>query len=358
MRWLTASRPALLRYSRADVARGALGAVLGIVAAGVAGRLLSVDPEALPFLVAPMGATAVLLFVAPASPLAQPWQVVGGNVVSALIGIAAGRALDDPVVAGAVAVGVAIAVMMALGCVHPPGGACALFTAVGGPAVLDEGFSFAVVPIGVNTLFLLAVGAAVNNLTGRPYPHVPEPAGAPSSTRERLGVQTGDVERAMQRLDRGLDVMPGDVVALLRDAEAHALDRRLGRLRCDAVMTRDVQVVQPFESAYRVRIIMNQHHVKAVPVVDEDRRVLGIVTVYDLFNLEVANVAEASTLMTSPVTTVRTDTPVSDVVALMTDRGLRHVPVVDDDERLAGIVTRTELIAVLHRALVEPGGAS
>ncbi len=59
-------------------------------------------------------------------------------------------------------------------------------------------------------------------------------------------------------------------------------------------------------------------------------------------------------LMSSPVTTVGPDTPVARLVELMTDLGLRHLPVVDDEGRLAGIVTRTELIAVLHRALVGP----
>jgi CBS domain-containing membrane protein len=59
-----------------------------------------------------------------------------------------------------------------------------------------------------------------------------------------------------------------------------------------------------------------------------------------------------STVMTSPVTTVDVDTPVARLVSLMTDRGLRNLPVVDGEERLVGLVTRTELIAVLNQALV------
>jgi CBS domain-containing membrane protein len=156
----------------------------------------------------------------------------------------------------------------------------------------------------------------------------------------------------MDRLDRGLDVMPGDVLELVRDAEAHALDRRLGRLRVGALMARDVRTVQPQETLYRARMLMNQHAVKALPVVTGDARVVGIVTVYDLFNLEVVALDPVSKVMTSPVTTVGVDTPVSELVGLMADRGLRHLPVVDDDGRLAGIVTRAELVAVLHRALV------
>ena len=355
-RWRATFRPRPPGYHRGEVLRGVVGAIVGLAVAGGVVRLMQVSPEAVPYLVAPMGATAVLLFAAPASPLAQPWQVVVGNVSSAGVGVVAAKAVDDVLLAGSVAVGVAIGLMMLLRCVHPPGGACALFTAVGGPAVASEGFFFAVSPVAVNTVLLLLVATAVNNLTGRPYPHVPEPTGAVPGPRGRVGVDAGDVAEAMQRLDRGLDVMPGDVVALVREAEAHALDRRLGRLTCETVMERDVPVVLPDDTAYRARILMNAHHVKAVPVVDAERRVVGILTVYDLFNLDVANVASVSSLMSSPVRTVRTGTPVSELVELMTDRGLRHVPVVDEDERLVGIVTRSELIAVLNAALVESRG--
>nr|WP_239523403.1 HPP family protein [Geodermatophilus normandii] len=301
-----------------------------------------------------MGATAVLLFAAPASPLAQPYPVVVGNTVSTLVGVAAGKLVDDVTLAAAVAVGVAIPLMMVLRCVHPPGGACALFTAVGGSAVTEHGWAFALWPVGVDTVVLLLVAALVNNLTGRPYPHVPEPprSGPEAPPTERVGLQAEDVRAAMQRLDRGLDVLPGDVLALVRDAEAHALDRRLGQLRVGALMERDVRTVQPQETLYRARMLMNQHAVKALPVVTDDRRVVGIVTVHDLFNLEVVALDPVSKVMSSPVTGVGVETPVSELVGLMADRGLRHLPVVDGEDRLAGIVTRAELVAVLHRALV------
>jgi CBS domain-containing membrane protein len=121
-------------------------------------------------------------------------------------------------------------------------------------------------------------------------------------------------------------------------------------------MARDVETVLPTESVYRVRLIMNQHHVKAVPVVDDERRVVGIITVYDLFNLDIANLDTAGKVMSAPVTTIRTDAPVAQLVSLMTDLGLRHVPVVDEGARLVGIITRTELIAVLNQALLSARG--
>ena len=356
--WLRSFAPGGQRYRQSEVVRGALGGLAGIVIAALAGKVLDVGPAALPFIVAPMGASAVLLFAAPASPLAQPWPVIGGNLISSVIGVASGRVFPHDVVpATSVAVGVAIGVMMLLRCLHPPGGACALFAAAAAPAVHHQGFLFPLFPVAVDTVFLLAVAIAVNNLTGRRYPHVP--AGEPVRTlgtdvvpTQRLGVRTADVEEAIARLDQGLDVLPGDVIALVRDAEQHALDRQLGRLTCGSIMARDVQTVLPTETMYRVRLIMNQHHVKAVPVIDAERHVLGIITIYDMFHLTLANLDAASKFMTSPVTTIRADEPVSRLVGLMSDRGLRHIPVVDPDDRLVGIVTRSELIAVLNQALV------
>jgi CBS domain-containing membrane protein len=355
--WRTALRPGPMGYRRAEFLRGGLGALAGIALAALAAEVLPGGPALLPFIVAPMGATAVLLFAAPASPLAQPWSLLVGNISSTIVGVTAGRLFDDVTVAAAVAVGVAIPLMMALRCVHPPGGACALFAAVGGAAVAEQGYAFAVVPVGVNTVVLLLVAALVNNLTGRPYPHVPEPpppkVGTDPAPSERVGVQTEDIRQAMARLDRGLDILPGDVMTLVREAETHALDRRLGQLRVGTLMARDVQTVRPADTLYRVRMVINNHHVKAVPVVDDERHVVGIVTVYDLFNRDIVEFDPVSKVMTSPVTTVPVDTPVARLVSLMTYLWLRHLPVVDADGRLAGIVTRTELIAVLNQALVE-----
>jgi CBS domain-containing membrane protein len=354
--WLASLRPGPMGYRPIDLARGGLGALVGIAVAATVAHLIPGGPAALPFIVAPMGASAVLLFAAPASPLAQPYSLLAGNVVSTLIGVTAGKLFADVTVAAAVAVGTAIAVMMLLRCVHPPGGACALFAAVAGSAVAEQGYAFAVLPVGVNTVVLLAIGAMVNNLTGRPYPHVPPPPppqqGTDPAPSERVGVSTEDVTRAIARLDRGLDVLPGDVVALIRDAEAHALDRRLGQLRVGALMARDVKSVLPGDTLYRARMVINQHHVKAVPVVDAEHRVVGIITVFDLFNRDIVEFDPVSKVMTTPVTTVGVDTPVAELVELMTDRGLRNLPVVDGEGRLVGIITRTELIAVLHRALV------
>lgn len=341
-------------YSRPEIARGALGALLGIAVSGATARLVPGGSDLLPFLVAPMGASAVLLFAVPASPLAQPWPVIGGNLVSTTIGLTAHWLVPDLLSGAAVAVGVAIGVMMLLRCLHPPGGACALLAATASPAVYDRGLLFVAAPVAINTLALLAVAVAVNNATGRSYPH--RAPVVPAGPAAELGLGAPDIEEAMRRLTQRLDVLPEDVLALVRDAETHALDRRLGSLPVSRIMLTDVAVVHPFESIYRARTAMVQRGVKTLPVVDEARHVLGIISIIDLFTRDIVELEPVESIMHRDVTSIAASTPVAELVPLMTREGFKNVPVVDDDGRLVGMITRGELIAVLHRALLGQDG--
>ncbi|MFD0807031.1 HPP family protein [Nocardioides caeni] len=339
------------RYTAPELARGAAGALIGIAVAGATARAVPGGPAMLPFIVAPMGACAVLLFAVPASPLAQPWPVLGGNGISTAVGLAAHALVDDVLFAAALGVGVAIGVMMLLGCLHPPGGACALLAATATPVIDEQGPLFVLTPVLVNAAALLVVAIAVNNLTGRRYPHRP-PAPAPADAAAALGITTPDVEKAMKRLADRLDVLPADVVAIVRDAETHALDRRLGSIPVARIMNREVAVVHPFESIYRARTLLVQRQVKTLPVIGDDRRVIGVVSIIDLFTRDIVELEAVESIMRSEVTTIREDTPVAELVSAMTSEGYKNVPVVDDDGRLVGMITRGELIAVLHRALL------
>lgn len=339
------------RYSTSELARGAAGALLGIAVAGATARAVPGGPEMLPFIVAPMGACAVLLFAVPASPLAQPWPVVGGNLISTAVGLVAHWLIDDVLIAAAVGVGAAIGVMMLLNCLHPPGGACALLAATATPAIADQGPLFVFTPVAVNTLALLVIAIAVNNLTGRRYPHRP-PAPAPATAASELGITTPDVEEAMKRLADRLDVLPADIVAIVRDAETHALDRQLGSIPVSRIMNTDVAVAHPFESIYRARALIVQRQVKTLPVIDSERRVIGVLSIIDLFTRDLVELETVDSIMRPEVTTILESTPVADLVPMMTTEGYKNVPVVDDDGRLVGMITRGELIAVLHRALL------
>lgn len=345
----------MTRYHAPELARGALGALIGIAVAGATARAVPGGPELLPFIVAPMGACAVLLFAVPASPLAQPWPVLGGNLISTAVGLTAHLLIDDVLFAAAVGVGAAIGAMMLLGCLHPPGGACALLAATATPAIHDQGPLFVLSPVAVNTVVLLLVAIAVNNLSGKRYPHRPAPAASIGPAAAALGITTPDVEEAMKRLADRLDVLPADIVGIVRDAETHALDRRLGSIPVARIMSTDVAVVHPFESIYRARTLIVQRQVKTLPVVDDERRVIGVVSIIDLFTRDIVELETVDSIMRTEVTTIPQDTPVADLVPMMTTEGYKNVPVVDGEGRLVGMITRGELIAVLHRALLGAG---
>lgn len=148
-----------------------LGAVIGI---GICGYLSSsyFEPLDLSLLIGSFGASAVLVYGAIKSPLAQPRNLVGGHVISGLVGIACWQLFGHTMwLASALAVALAIVSMLATNTLHPPGGATALIAVIGGNKVHALGFLYAFVPAGTGAVILLVVGLVVNNLaTHRRYP--------------------------------------------------------------------------------------------------------------------------------------------------------------------------------------------
>lgn len=366
--------PSLAPVSRTERLRATFGALLGIAITGFASSALVGGGAAnLPLLIAPMGASAVLLFAVPSSPLAQPWSLIGGNIVAAVIGVTAAKFVPDLFLAAALGVSGAIAVMLALRCVHPPSGAVALTAVVGGPAISQLGYEFVLWPVLANSVLLLASAVAYNNLTGRTYPHRSVATSAPRENEPpesvRLGFSSEDIDAALAEHDVLLDVDRGDLEMILRRAEVRALRRRSGELTCADVMTRDVIGVSPETPLLEALDIVRRHHVKALPVTDDNARVIGILTQTDLLDkvawgpkgprlsltqrmrLTAQNgTAPGSVVrevMTSPAKTATPETPLADLVRLMTSAALHHLPVVDRHSQLIGIVTQTDLIAAL-----------
>lgn len=172
-------------------------------------------------LIASMGASAVLLFGVPHGALSQPWPVIMGHLISALIGVTCARWIQDPFFAGACAVGFSIAVMHQFKCIHPPGGATALTAVVGGPAVLQLGYTFVLTPVLVNALIMVGVALVFNNLFAwRRYPAaLMQRTAKPSSTP----ITHEDVVEALRQIDSFVDITEEDLVRLfeiLKQAQA------------------------------------------------------------------------------------------------------------------------------------------
>jgi len=140
----------------------AVGGFLGIFFILLASWVVLGDRTAALLIVASMGASAVLLFSVPHGTLSQPWSLIGGHAVSALIGVACARLVPDLFVGAALAVGLAIGAMHYLRCIHPPGGATAITAVIGGPAVHALGFQFLFAPVLLNVAIMLITAIGVN----------------------------------------------------------------------------------------------------------------------------------------------------------------------------------------------------
>lgn len=197
-----------------------VGALLGIGATALLSRLiLGADGPAPLIMAASMGASSVLLFVVPASPLVQPWPLVGGHVVSALTGIVVARLIPDPMIAAGVAVAAAIALMSLLRCLHPPGGSTALIGVLGGSTVQGAGLVFALVPIGLNAVLLGLAGFLFHRVSGHAWPHRAVKAKGPAP------VTDADIDAALATVGEPLDISRSDLKAVVKLALENAAAR-------------------------------------------------------------------------------------------------------------------------------------
>ncbi len=370
-RWLQALRPAPMRVDARERLRVVAGAIAGLLATAVLTELLSRHAPGVPWLVAPLGASAVLVFGVPASPLAQPWAVIMGNTASALVGIACVHLFGGvPELAAAIAVGGAIGVMFLLRCLHPPGGAAALLMVLSG--VRD--WQFALDPVLLNSVLMVAAGMVYNGVTGRKYPHpqLAAPTAAPAKRGEATAFSNADLETVLAHYNQVLDIPRDDLQAIVDEAGLLAARRRMTTLRCADVMSKDVKVAEwgtPLQEAWS---LLREHHIKALPVVDRARRVIGIVTLADFMrgaSLDVhddwpsrlrrlilptttthSEKAEVvGQIMSRQVRVASAERPLADLVPMFAATGHHHIPIVGDEARLVGIVTQSDLVAALAR---------
>ncbi len=148
-----------------------LGAVIGV---GICGYLSSqyFEPRDLTLLIGSFGASAVLVYAAIKSPLAQPRNLIGGHIIAGIIGVACYKMFGGTLwLAGALAASLAIVAMLLTKTLHPPAGATALIAVIGGEKIHNLGFLYAFVPAGLGAFILLIVALLVNNLSkNRKYP--------------------------------------------------------------------------------------------------------------------------------------------------------------------------------------------
>ena len=206
--------------------RASVAVTAGILLMGLALGILHGDGYPL-IMFASSGAVATLLYVMPHSPMSQPWPLVGGNLLSATVGWGASLFIPDPVLAAALAVGIAVFLMHLSHCLHPPGAATAMIMVLGAEQFHHHGWGWTVSAVLANTVLSLLLALAINNLIpGRAYPMLGTmmvPSGAVGGSSDDLG--QADIEWALTQMDSVIDVSEQDLLNIYRLASGHAAER-------------------------------------------------------------------------------------------------------------------------------------
>ncbi|MCF8179467.1 MAG: HPP family protein [Sulfuritalea sp.] len=217
-----------------------LGGFLSLIVVYAASLALLGNSD-IPVLVLSMGSSAVLLFAVPHGAMSQPWPLIGGHFVSAVIGVASARYLPNPMLATSVAVGMSIGAMHYLRCIHPPAGATALAAVLGGSSVHALGFNFVLVPVLLNVLIILGVAMAFNALfPWRRYPvslaRRAAPAGTASTDYQPISHE--DFVYALTQMDSFIDVSEEDLLRIYGLATGR--HRMLEQQATEAAMISDI----------------------------------------------------------------------------------------------------------------------
>ncbi len=154
-----------------EIAWSWIGAFAGIAAVAFFHYRILAETD-LVMIIGSFGASAVLVYGAIRSPLAQPRNLMGGHILSAVVGVSAYKLLGAHMwLASSVAVATAIAVMHATKTLHPPGGATSLIAVIGSQKIHGLGYLYVLMPAGLGALIMLVVALLVNNIpAGRRYP--------------------------------------------------------------------------------------------------------------------------------------------------------------------------------------------
>ena len=343
--------PAIPYPTPTEALRAALGAGLGLLITGALLHLISPTASLLthPLLIAPFAASAVLIFAVPNSPLAQPWAVVVGNSVAALIGLITVQLLPVPLVAAALAVLLTLLATAALRATHPPAGAAAMATVLAFHADAATPLTFALHPVLTGSVALVAAGIAWNGVTGRVYP-LRQAAAAPHGTAdplpERRHAPPPEVLAAtLNRLRLGANLGVEDLARLIDAAEAETAGAALGQITAAQIMSRDLITVAPDTPLPDLAAAFRSHRFKSLPIRNAAGHYAGCVTIIAAVGLTDPHLT-AQDLRDPAIQTAEPTAQVARLIALLLDGHQQTVPIVKD-ATLVGLVTRSDLIALL-----------
>lgn len=359
----------------------ALGALSGLLFATWSSYLMWGSATTIPLLLAPMGASSILIFTLPSSPLAQPWPVCFGNTISAIIGIACATLLAHHPAVAALAVALSILAMFATRSLHPPGGAIALLAVLGGSQIDKLEWRYLIASVALQSVCLVMMAVVFHQSRKLNYPqsaklkeNLHQTGDTPISAR--LGVTSTDLDAILAQHGKLLDISRHDLQTLITHTEIQVHRRRHGTIQCRDIMSRHVVTVEFETSLEECWQLLRTHKVKALPVIDEERKIIGTISLIDFlknagldvyhdFDLRVRHLLEnthrftgskyqvAGHIMNTSVQTKTEDCDILELVTLFTDLGLHSIPIVNAQAHLQGLVTQSDLIATLYRMQID-----
>jgi len=328
----------------------------------------------LPFILASMGATAVILFAAPNSPMGRPWPLLAGHFVAAFVGISCGKLSDNLVITVPLTIGLVIFAMHYFRCIHPPGGATALLTLLGGAEFSAIGYQFMLTPLAINLLILALVALSLNKLRAEKnrYARVEIPSGwqQRSQTNTAPRFSTQDLQAAIHDIDSYIDTDVEQLAQLYEMAEQQRYSRKLGTLSCQQVMEQAI-VREYGDSLLEAWSQLSQDDQQAIVVIDRGRHIKGILTLSDFIKhaqaIDMSTEQQRVAALIKPSTNLTSDRPevvgqimstttyyaqqdmdAADAWPMFERYNIEHLPVIDHNNKLIGIINRSTLAPRLH----------
>lgn len=345
---------------------------------------LTLSGHITPILVASMGASAVLLFAVPSSPMSRPWPFVGGNLLSATIGVGCAQWIPDITLAIPLAIALSMLAMNYLRCLHAPGGALALIAILGGDNVHSLGFQFVLTPVALNVTVLLAMASLYWHFSQQRQHSNPHYSSLDLNWQRReqnwlhpeILLTEQNLEQARAAMDTYIDVSIPDLAEIYDRALQQAHSEKLGHLRCGEVMTQPAIHTHADAELRVIWRLFEKRRIRGIPIVDAQQRIEGIVTITDFIRhaskLEGADLPAklaqlrkpaagraldkpevAGQIMTTAVITAHESDRLSDLVQVFSRHGIHHLPVVNDSEQLVGMLTRGDIMTAYEKNKAE-----
>nr|WP_218954179.1 HPP family protein [Acinetobacter sp. YH01022] len=357
LEWLNTLKPNFKILPLKDRLLCGLGALLGLTLSSFISWWVLGDINA--WYIAPMGASSVLLFAVPASPLAQPWNMVIGNIIAGVIGVTCAAYIPNLTEAFSVAVALSIFLMMTTDSLHPPSGAVAITAVLGGEAVHQLGYYFIFYPVLLNSVLLMFVAIIFNRLLGKQYPQVAQinqRSQDPTPT-QKVTIQPQDIQATLDQQTELLDISEYDLQKIILAAQEKANARGMSQFKCQDIMTKDVISLNENDDIHSALDKFKHMNLMSLPVINAQQQLVGTLALYEVVewfkratDLRTTWQRQVKDIMVRQVVTVKPEQPIQDLVPYFVERSFNYIPVVEK-QKMVGIISRADIIAALNQQL-------